>query len=92
MSTISSSTVTTERSSASEASVGLPQMGHVSRLRSNWLVYEDGALAQRLQSEEITTHLSDNRRKNIQIREDFPKAFEEQSREQDQVLVLSFEL
>jgi len=67
MSTISSSTATTERSSVSESSIGLPQMGHVSRLRSNWLVYEDGALAQRLQSEEINSHLSDNKRKNIQV-------------------------
>ena len=85
MSTTSSSTMTTERSSVSETSVGLPSLGHVSRMRSNWLVYEDGALAEKLQTEEITSHLSNNRRKNTQIREDFPKAFEEQSRERDQV-------
>lgn len=85
MSTTSSSTMTTESSSVSETSVGLPSLGHVSRMRSNWLVYEDGALAEKLQTEEITSHLSNNRRKNTQIREDFPKAFEEQSRERDQV-------
>ena len=48
-------------------------------------VYEDGALAQKLQSEEITGHLSDNRRKNVQIRDDFPRALEEQTKEEDQV-------
>ncbi len=88
MSTTSSSTVTTDRSSVTDPSIGLPATGHVSRLRSNWLVYEDGALAHKLQTEEITTHLSDNRRKNVQIRDDFPRALEEQTREQDQVRII----
>ena len=38
----------------------------------------DGALAQRLQSEEITTHLHGNRQRNHQIREDVPRARQEQ--------------
>ena len=49
-----------------------PPSGGVSRLRQNWAVYEDGALAQRLQSQEIQTHLSGNRQRNTQIRTDFP--------------------
>ena len=38
----------------------------------------DGALAQRLQSEEINTHLHGNRQRNHQIREDVPRARQEQ--------------
>ena len=38
----------------------------------------DGALAQRLQSEEIKTHLHGNRQRNHQIREDVPRARQEQ--------------
>ena len=53
----------------------------VSQLRNNWRVHEDGALAQRLQSEEIAAHLGGNRRRNHQIRDDFPKALEEQNLE-----------
>ena len=34
----------------------VPPGGHVSRLRANWSVHEDGALAQQLQSEEIHQH------------------------------------
>jgi hypothetical protein len=61
--------------------VGPLPNGHVTRLRQNWSVFEDGALAERLQSEEINTHLSGNRQRNHQIREDLPHALEEQSRE-----------
>ena len=48
--------------------------GRVSQLRENWRVFEDGALAERLQSEEIAAHLGGNKLRNHQIRNDFPKA------------------
>ena len=38
-----------------------PSSGRVSRLRQNWALHEDSALAHRLQSDEITQHLSGNR-------------------------------
>ena len=56
--------------------------GRVSQLRENWRLFEDGALAERLQDEEIAAHLGGNRRRNHQIRDDFPKALEEQTKEQ----------
>ncbi len=59
----------------------LPSPGRVNRLRQDWAVHEDGALARRLQSQEFERHLGGNRQRNHQIREDFPKAFLEQSRE-----------
>ena len=68
-------------SAASSDSDTLPSGGHVSRLRSGWAVHEDGALAQRLQSEEISTHLQSNKQRNNQIREDLPRARQEQVRE-----------
>ena len=40
----------------------------VSALRANWAVHEDGALAQKLQSQEISQHLKDNKQRNRQIR------------------------
>ena len=58
--------------------------GRVSQLRENWRVFEDGALAERLQSEEIAAHLGGNKLRNHQIRNDFPKALEEQTKEKDQ--------
>ena len=58
--------------------------GRVAQLRDNWRVFEDGALAERLQSEEIAAHLGGNRRRNHQIRNDFPKALEEQTKEKDE--------
>jgi hypothetical protein len=72
-------------SSSSSATMGehvgpLPN-GHFSRLRENWSIFEDGALAERLQSEEINTHLSGNRQRNEQIRQDLPYALDDQSRE-----------
>ena len=53
----------------------------VSKLRQDWVVHEDHALAERLQNREIELHYEGNRRRNIQIREDFPKALEEQTAE-----------
>ena len=59
----------------------------VAKLRDNWRMYEDGALAERLQSEEIQNHLGGNRRRNHQIRDDFPKALQEQNREQEMLMM-----
>ena len=57
--------------------------GRVSKLRQNWAVHEDGALAQRLQSQEIAQHLSGNRQRNELIRSDFPAAVREQRGEEE---------
>jgi len=54
----------------------------VSRLRQDWAVHEDHALAERLQSREIELHYEGNRLRNYQIRKDFPKALEEQRAEE----------
>ena len=67
--------------STSSDSDTLPSGGHVSRLRAGWSVHEDGALAQRLQTEEISSHLQSNKQRNHQIREDLPRARQEQVRE-----------
>lgn len=56
--------------------------GKVNDLCREWLVREDGALAYRLQSQEISEHLSGNKNRNAQVREDFPCALDEQVREQ----------
>ena len=60
--------------------------GRVSQLSDNWRIFEDGALAERLQGEEIAAHLCGNRRRNHQIREDFPRALEEQTKEQNEAI------
>lgn len=61
----------------------LPKPGRVNEVCREWLVKEDGALAHRLQSEEIEHHLSGNRWRNAVVREDFPRARDEQRREQE---------
>ncbi|XP_049770087.1 coiled-coil domain-containing protein 50 isoform X3 [Schistocerca cancellata] len=61
----------------------LPKPGRVNEVCREWLVKEDGALAYRLQSEEIEHHLSGNRWRNAVVREDFPRARDEQRREQE---------
>jgi len=66
-------------------------VGHVSRLRQSWATHEDGALAQRLQSQEIQAHLGGNRRRNHQIRSDAPLAAREQSIEEEAVLAAAEE-
>jgi len=68
----------TMASNASSSDAESLTSGQVNRLRQNWAVHEDGALAQRLQSEEIKTHLHGNRQRNHQIREDVPRARQEQ--------------
>ncbi|ENN70952.1 hypothetical protein YQE_12353, partial [Dendroctonus ponderosae] len=47
------------------------------------MVREDSALAYRLQNEEFTDHLSGNRFRNAVVREDFPRAKNEQQKEQE---------
>lgn len=56
--------------------------GRVTEVCQEWMVREDGALAYRLQSEEINDHLSGNKFRNAVVREDFPRAKSEQIREQ----------
>lgn len=61
-----------------QASDTMPKFGHVTDLREQWVVRTDGALAHRLQDREISSHLTENRYRNQQIREDFPVALSEQ--------------
>lgn len=56
--------------------------GRVTEVCQEWMVREDGALAYRLQNQEITEHLSGNKYRNALVREDFPRAKSEQIREQ----------
>ncbi|KAL0276835.1 UNVERIFIED_CONTAM: hypothetical protein PYX00_004316 [Menopon gallinae] len=62
----------------------LPPRGRVNEVRREWLVHEDEALAYRLQDEEIKQHLTGNKSRNLQIREDFPRAKDEQKREAEE--------
>ena len=59
-----------------------PRAGLVQQIRQNWAVYEDGALASRLQEEELEQHYHNNRHRNQQIREDIPQARQAQHQEQ----------
>ncbi|XP_053628444.1 coiled-coil domain-containing protein 50 isoform X2 [Cherax quadricarinatus] len=59
----------------------LPQRGRVTEVCREWLLHEDQALAYRLQNEEYQTHLLTNRERNQLLRQDTPKAREEQMRE-----------
>ncbi|XP_030752741.1 uncharacterized protein LOC115879862 isoform X2 [Sitophilus oryzae] len=61
----------------------LPKTGRVNEVCQEWMLREDSALAYRLQNEEFTDHLSGNRLRNALVREDFPKARNEQLREQE---------
>lgn len=60
----------------------LPVTGRVTEVCQEWMVREDSALAYRLQNQEFTDHLSGNRYRNALVREDFPRAKDEQLREQ----------
>lgn len=60
----------------------LPKTGKVNEVCQEWMVREDSALAYRLQNEEFHEHLSGNKFRNALVREDFPKAKDEQLREQ----------
>ncbi|XP_046419738.1 coiled-coil domain-containing protein 50 [Neodiprion fabricii] len=59
----------------------LPKAGRVNEVCREWLVHEDGALAYRLQDEEIKEHYTGNKVRNAQVREDLPKAKVEQELE-----------
>ncbi|XP_076236700.1 uncharacterized protein LOC143180689 [Calliopsis andreniformis] len=59
----------------------LPKAGRVNEVCREWLVHEDGALAYRLQDEEIKEHYTGNKVRNAQVREDVPKARVEQELE-----------
>ncbi|XP_006607594.1 coiled-coil domain-containing protein 50 isoform X2 [Apis dorsata] len=59
----------------------LPKAGRVNEVCREWLVHEDGALAYRLQDEEIREHYSSNKMRNAQVREDLPRAKVEQELE-----------
>ncbi|KAJ8667485.1 hypothetical protein QAD02_009148 [Eretmocerus hayati] len=56
----------------------MPKAGRVNEVCREWLVHEDGALAYRLQDEEIREHYTHNKVRNAQVREDLPKARVEQ--------------
>ncbi|XP_056647949.1 uncharacterized protein LOC130452621 [Diorhabda sublineata] len=59
-----------------------PKSGRVNEVCQEWMVREDSALAYRLQNQEFDEHLSGNKYRNALVREDFPKAKDEQIREQ----------
>lgn len=59
----------------------LPKAGRVNEVCREWLVHEDGALAYRLQDEEIKEHYTGNKTRNAQVREDVPRAKVEQELE-----------
>lgn len=62
----------------------MPRAGLVSQIRQNWSVFEDQALAQQIQQQEISQHLVGNRNRNQILREDIPQAKKEQSLEEVQ--------
>ena len=62
----------------------LPRPGLVSQIRQNWSVFEDSALAQQMQQQEISRHLHGNRQRNQILRGDIPQARAEQSLEEVQ--------
>ncbi|XP_030384011.1 uncharacterized protein DDB_G0284459 [Scaptodrosophila lebanonensis] len=71
-------TTTTATPATKEA---LPRTGHVTEVCKKWLEREDGALAYKLQSQEINDFYKGNRYRNAVVREDFPTALHEQIKE-----------
>ncbi|XP_063864098.1 uncharacterized protein LOC135102661 isoform X1 [Scylla paramamosain] len=65
----------------------LPQRGRVTEVCREWLMHEDQALAYRLQNEEYQSHLVTNRERNQLLRQDTPKAREEQIREDHEAAI-----
>ncbi|XP_008478679.1 coiled-coil domain-containing protein 50 [Diaphorina citri] len=65
----------------------LPARGRVNEVCKEWLVHEDGALAYKLQKQEVEEHYSGNKTRNAQVREDLPRAKEEQQREERDAFV-----
>ncbi|XP_075152997.1 uncharacterized protein LOC142226724 isoform X5 [Haematobia irritans] len=70
-------------STAATTTETLPKTGHVNEVCKEWLVREDGALAYKLQSQEITDFYKGNRTRNAVVREDFPTALQEQLKEKE---------
>ncbi|PNF40885.1 hypothetical protein B7P43_G15382 [Cryptotermes secundus] len=66
----------------------LPRPGRVNEVCREWLVKEDGALAYRLQTEEIKHHYTGNKSRNALVRQDFPCALDEQRREEEEAAAL----
>ena len=62
----------------------MPRSGLVSQIRQNWSVFEDEALAQQMQQQEISEHLGGNRVRNKILREDIPLSKQEQQLEEQQ--------
>ncbi|XP_012941379.1 uncharacterized protein LOC106012578 [Aplysia californica] len=66
----------------------LPPKGRVQSVRQQWSVHEDGALAYRIQNEEIDQHYGLNRFHRRTVREDIPVAkvvqTEEECRQQEE--------
>ena len=62
----------------------MPRSGLVSQIRQNWSVFEDEALAQQMQQQEISEHLGGNRVRNKILREDIPLSRQEQQMEEQQ--------
>ncbi|XP_043239791.1 mitogen-activated protein kinase 7-like isoform X1 [Amphibalanus amphitrite] len=67
----------------------MPRSGKVSEVVQEWLVKEDGALATRLQNEEITEHYQQNRMRNGVLRVDAPRARSEQLKEDERAARLA---
>uniref|UniRef100_A0A8D9EWG8 Coiled-coil domain-containing protein 50 n=1 Tax=Cacopsylla melanoneura TaxID=428564 RepID=A0A8D9EWG8_9HEMI len=65
----------------------MPPRGKVTEVCKEWLVHEDGALAYRLQKQEVEEHYTGNKTRNAQVREDLPRAKEEQQREERDAFV-----
>ncbi|XP_055296042.1 inner centromere protein A [Sitodiplosis mosellana] len=60
-----------------------PKTGRVNEVCREWVVREDNALAQQLQSQEIHDHYRGNRYRNQVVRQDFPTALSEQIKEKE---------
>ncbi|XP_070145243.1 uncharacterized protein [Drosophila kikkawai] len=77
-------TTTTAAAPPPATKESLPRSGHVNEVCKEWLVREDGALAYKLQSQEINDFYKGNRYRNAVVREDFPTALHEQIKEKEQ--------
>lgn len=76
-----------DKKKAPRASDTMPAKGKVNAVCKEWLVHEDGALAYQLQKQEVEEHYTGNKTRNAQVREDLPKAKEEQQREERDAFV-----
>ncbi|XP_054272054.1 coiled-coil domain-containing protein 50 [Macrosteles quadrilineatus] len=81
-----SETNNNSRSRSTRTSDTLPKPGRVTEVCKEWIVHEDGALAYKLQKEEVEQHYTGNKSRNAIVREDFPRAKVEQQREEEEAL------